>query len=73
MKTTKMRRVHVPHFCERCGKEEFEGRVFGRDRIRHLTARSGDRTMLCQECGPKEVILPKLQLSSFFTASVEAE
>ena len=67
---SKMRRKHVPYFCEGCGKEEFEGRVFGQDRVRHLQAQSGDRTMYCQDCRPSA--LPPLKfldckLSSFFT------
>ena len=63
---TKMKRVYVQYFCEECGKVEFEGRVFGQDRQRHLQAESGTRTMYCTVCRPP-IVVPKIKLSPFFT------
>lgn len=67
---SKMERVYVPHFCEICGKETFVGQAFGRDVERHVSARSGDRMMLCDgdrcaSLAPKPLNLPTL--SAFFT------
>ena len=73
MKRTRMRRQHVPYFCERCGKEEFEGRVFGQDRVRYLQAQSGDRTMLCNDCNPKAIKLPAFEINSWFLPAAETE
>lgn len=68
---SKMERVYVPYFCEGCGRVEFEGRVFGQDRVRHLQATPDDRTMYCQDCRPSATIVPKCQLSSFFFPQTE--
>jgi hypothetical protein len=68
-----MRRKHVEYFCENCGKVEFEGIVFGREQIRHLQARSGDRTMLCQDCAPQPVKLPIAGLCAWFLQSDDEE
>lgn len=50
MKRTTFERVYVAKFCERCGKEEFEGVVFGQWRTRHLQAESGTRRIMCDRC-----------------------
>lgn len=70
---TKMERVYVSYFCENCGKEEFEGTVFGVYRVRHLQAESGSRQLLCNRCRPQPMKLPKCQLSSFFFPQQETE
>ena len=72
---SKMRRQHVPYFCEGCGKAEFEGRVFGQDRIRQLRARSGDRAIYCQDCVPdlKPLKMLEMKLSPFFYPQAESE
>lgn len=49
---TKYQRVHVPKFCERCGKEEFEGVVWGRDATRHLRTELPHMGMVCDHCKP---------------------
>lgn len=68
---SKMERVYVPYFCERCGRTEFEGTVFGVFRVRHLQAEPENRTMLCNRCRD-EPKMPKCQLSSFFFQPAEA-
>jgi hypothetical protein len=44
------KRVHVPKFCERCGKEEFEGTIWGKDFTRHLRVDSPEMSMICDHC-----------------------
>lgn len=67
MAITKFQGVKVPYFCEECGKETFEGYVYGRYVNRQITASSPDRTMYCDDCRPAPR-LPKIQLSSAFYA-----
>lgn len=50
MARSKMERVYVPFFCELCGKEAFEGRVFGREVERQVFAENGTRRMVCDHC-----------------------
>lgn len=69
---TAYKRVHVPRFCERCGKEEFEGWVFGEYRTRHLRADSPEMGMVCDHCKPTlSSVVPKL--SSFFSEPIVFE
>ena len=71
MALSKYERVYVAKFCDQCGKEDFEGFVFGEWRTRHLQAESGTRKIICDRCrqGPK---LPKCHLSPFFTDVVQS-
>ena len=76
MAISKMQRVHVPFFCEGCGKESFEGYVYGRYTNRQVTASHGDRTMYCEECRPApdfSVVNKSVsQLSSWFTRPADS-
>lgn len=66
---SKMQRVYVPKFCEICGKEEFEGVVFGQDRARHLHAESGTREIRCDHHRVQDLKPLKIApLADFFLA-----
>ncbi len=66
-------RVYVAKFCEQCGKEEFEGEVFGQFRTRRLRAQTDTRQILCDRCsgGPKPFKMPLLNASYYIAAGVE--
>jgi hypothetical protein len=65
MKRIKYERVHVPYFCEQCGKETFEGVVFGREVSRQVAASGKDRRMWCNDCdpNPRPLVIAKLDPS----------
>lgn len=50
MAISSFQRVYVERFCERCGKVEFEGQVFGKPVEHHLRAQTDTREILCDDC-----------------------
>jgi hypothetical protein len=69
MPLSTMKRVYVPKFCELCGKEEFEGIVFGRESVRHLHAQHDTRRIVCDHCAnPPRTFRP---LAAWFYETTE--
>lgn len=64
---TSYKRVHVPWYCELCGKETFHGFAFGREVSRQVYQDSPQAGMVCDHCKPPAP--PKFELSSWFTSS----